>query len=265
MCGRGVKAELKKIKKAVNLMLTLFPFEAAFYEKHHVSVRYVGHPMAENIPMQPDVLAARAALNIAPEAKVVALLPGSRRQEIKFMGPVYLQAAKILFQKNPQLVFVTTQTNQTRFDEFYKLYQTLAPELPLMFTLRRGSDVIAAADAVVVTSGTATLEVMLYKKPMVIAYRMSRITHWLAKRLVKSKFVGLPNLIADKPLVPELIQEQATPVNIANHIENYLNHPALVTALQAEFTVLHQQLKMASQAMMVEAVKQVSGNKPIQT
>ncbi len=259
------QGRIKKIKKAVNLMLTLFPFEAAFYEKHHVPVRYVGHPMAENIPMQPDVLAARAALNIATEAKVVALLPGSRRQEIKFMGPVYLQAAKILFQKNPQLVFVTTQTNQTRFDEFYKLYQTLAPELPLMFTLRRGSDVIAAADAVVVTSGTATLEVMLYKKPMVIAYRMSRITHWLAKRLVKSKFVGLPNLIADKPLVPELIQEQAIPVNIANHIENYLNHPALVTALQAEFTVLHQQLKMASQAMMVEAVKQVSGNKPIQT
>ncbi len=259
------QGRIKKIKKAVNLMLTLFPFEAAFYEKHHVPVRYVGHPLAENIPLQPDVQAARAALTISPTAQVIALLPGSRRQEIKMMGTVYLQAAKLLFQKNPNLVFVTAQANEARYREFYDLAKTIAPELPLMFTLRRASDVISAADAVVVTSGTATLEVMLHKKPMVIAYRMSRFTHWLAKRLVKTKFIGLPNLIADRALVPELIQEKASPENIANHLENYLNNPAFVQTLQTEFTALHQQLKMASQEMMVEAVKQVSDNKPVQT
>lgn len=258
------QGRVRKIKKAVNLMLTLFPFEAAFYEKHHVPVRYVGHPLAETIPLQPDVQAARRALNIASDVKVVALLPGSRRQEIKFMGPVYLQAAKLLFQKNPKVVFVTPQANEARYQEFSKLHQAIAPELPLVFTLRRANEVITAADAVVVTSGTATLEVMLHKKPMVIAYRMSRITHWLAKRLVKSKFVGLPNLIADRALVPELIQEKATPENIANHIESYLNDAALVKSLQVEFTRLHQSLKMASQTIMIEAVKQVSDNKLIQ-
>lgn len=258
------QGRVRKIKKAVNLMLTLFPFEAAFYEKHHVPVRYVGHPMAETIPLEPDVQAARAALNISPTAKVIALLPGSRRQEIKWMGPVYLQAAKLLFERNSQLVFVTTQANEARYDEFYQLYQTLAPELPLHFTLRRSSEVMAAADVVVVTSGTATLEVMLYKKPMVIAYRMSRITHWLAKRLVKSTFIGLPNLIAGKALVPEFIQEKATPEHIASQLAYYLNHPDCVNQLKVEFTALHQQLKMASQAVMIEAVKQVSDNKPIQ-
>jgi lipid-A-disaccharide synthase len=123
---------------------------------------------------------------------------------------------------------------------------------------------MAAADAVVVTSGTATLEVMLYKKPMVIAYRMSRITHWLAKRLVKSTFIGLPNLIAGKASVPEFIQEKATPENIASQLAYYLNHSDFVNQLKVEFTALHQQLKMASQAVMIEAVKQVSDNKPIQ-
>lgn len=235
-----------KIAKAVDMMLTLLPFEAKFYEQHNVPVRYVGHPLAEQIPLQPDVTAARRSLCLDENATYIALLPGSRRQEIRYMAEPFLLAAKLAWQQRPELRFITAHVNEQRYQEFYECYQRIAPELPLQFFTRRSADVMTAANIVVVTSGTATLETMLYKKPMVIAYRMSKFTFFLAKLLVKTPFAGLPNLLANKLLVPELIQDAVTPEAIAGFINDYLDHPEKVAALQQVFTDLHQSLRAES-------------------
>lgn len=248
------QGRIKKIKKAVNMMLTLFPFEAAFYQAHQVPVCYVGHPLAENFPLVNDTNAAKLALGYAETETLVALLPGSRAQEIKHMAEPYLLAAKAAWLVKPQLKFVTACVNEARMKAFHEIYQRVCPELPLQFFIQRSHEVMAAADVVVVTSGTATLEVMLHKKPMIIAYRMSRMTHWLAKRLVKIKHMGLPNLLADERLVPELLQEQVTPEAISRHLIAFLDHPEKGIAMQNRFTDLHQRLRMHSSEAMTEAI-----------
>ncbi len=243
-----------KIAKAVDLMLTLLPFEAKFYEQHQVPVRYVGHPLADQIPLQPDKIDARRALCISEDAEYVALLPGSRRQEIRYLAEPFLRAAHLLWQQKPHLRFLTSHVNEQRYQEFYEHYKRLTPDLPLQFFTRRSHDVMAASDAVIVTSGTATLETMLYKKPMVIAYRMSRFTHQLAKLLVKTPFAGLPNLLANKLLVPELIQDAANPEAICNAVLEYLDHPEKVEALENTFTDMHNMLRGDSGNSLAEAV-----------
>jgi lipid-A-disaccharide synthase len=248
---------IHKIAKSVDLMLTLLPFEAKFYEQHQVPVRYVGHPLAEQIPLKTDPLAARRSLCIEEQAVYVALLPGSRRQEIRYMAEPLLLAAKLILQKNPNVRFLTSHVNEQRYQEFYDYYQKFAPDLPLHFFTRRSQDVMAAADVVVVTSGTATLETMLFKKPMIIAYRMSRFTYQLAKLLVKTPYAGLPNLLANTLLVPELIQDAAKPETIASLVLDYLAHPEKVALLQSKFTDLHQNLRASSACNLADAVLSV--------
>jgi len=248
---------VRKIAKAVDLMLTLLPFETAFYEKHHVPVQYVGHPLAEEIPLVPDKIAARRALCIDENATYVALLPGSRRQEITYMAEPFLRAAKIMWEKQPQLRFLTAHVNEKRYQEFYECYKQYAPDLPLAFFTRRSQDVMAAADAVVVTSGTATLETMLYKKPMLIAYRMPRLAYRIVRWLVKAPFAGLPNLLANEKIVPELFQEEVNPERIAEYMLDYLAHPEKVKALQIQFTALHQSLRAGTANDAASAVLRV--------
>jgi lipid-A-disaccharide synthase len=243
-----------KIAKAVDLMLTLLPFEAKFYEQHNVPVRYVGHPLADQIPLQPDKIAARRALCIDENATYVAILPGSRRQEIRYMAEPFLLAAQCAASERPNLRFLTAHVNEQRYQEFYECYKKYTPDLPLQFFTRRSQDVMAAADVVVVTSGTATLETMLYKKPMVIAYRMSRLTYQLAKFLVKTPFAGLPNLLANQLLVPELIQDAVKPEIISQHILDYLDHPEKVQSLQNKFTEIHKDLCADSASSISDAV-----------
>jgi len=243
-----------KIAKAVDLMLTLLPFEAKFYEQHCVPVRYVGHPLAEQIPLQPDKIAARRALCIDENATYVALLPGSRRQEIRYMAEPLLLAAKQAWKQKPHLRFLTSHVNEQRYQEFYECYKRFTPELPLEFFTRRSPDVMAAADVVIVTSGTATLETMLYKKPMIIAYRMSGFTYQIAKWLVKTPYIGLPNLLANELLVPELIQEAVTPQAITTHLLDYLDHPEKVQRIVNKFTELHKELRTDSARCISDAV-----------
>lgn len=248
---------IKKIAKAVDMMLTLLPFEAEFYQRHHVPVRYVGHPLAEQIAIEPDTRASRRALCLDEKATYVALLPGSRRQELRYLAEPMLKAALLAWQAKPNLRFITTHANKQRYQEFYAYYKQYAPDLPLEFFTRRSADVMAAADVVVVTSGTATLETMLYKKPMIIAYRMSGLTYQLAKLLVKTPYVGLPNLLANELVVPELIQEAANPEKIAHHVLDYLDHPEKVAAIKQRFTELHQQLKVDSARETVQAIAEL--------
>lgn len=245
---------IRKITKAVDLMLTLLPFETKFYEQHKVPVRYVGHPLADQIPLRPDKFAARRALCIDENATYVALLPGSRRQEIRFMAETFLLAAKQALQKKPHLRFLTAHVNELRYQEFYEYYKQFAPDLPLEFFTRRSQDVMAAADVVVVTSGTATLETMLFKKPMIIAYRMSRFTFQMAKLLVKTPYAGLPNLLSNELLVPELIQDNAKAETISQHIIDYLENPEKVESLQNKFIEIHRSLQFDSSRRASEAI-----------
>ncbi len=196
-----------KIREGCDLMLTLLPFEARFYEEQGVPVRFVGHPLADTIPLEADRQAARAELGL-PVGPLVALMPGSRGGEVGRLGALFLEAAERLQQLIPGVRFVLPCANQTRREQ---IEQMLAGrDLPLTLLDGQSHRALAACDAVLIASGTATLEAMLYKRPMVVAYRLAPLTYWILKRMVKSPYVSLPNLLAQRMLVPELLQDAAT-------------------------------------------------------
>jgi lipid-A-disaccharide synthase len=248
------KKRIYKIAKATDLILTLFPFEADFYQQHHVAAKFVGHSFADVIPMQPDKAAARRALNLDPHATYIALLPGSRQQELHYLGELFLETAKLCLQQQPQIKFITSAANTQRDQQFQTLAKQVVPTLPLNFSVGRMHEVLAAADMVLVTSGTATLETMLFKRPMVIAYRMANLTYQIARHLVKVPFVGLPNLLAQEKIVPEFIQGAATPQNFAAALLNYLQHPQQVLDLEKRFAAIHQQLRCDASQTAARAV-----------
>ena len=226
---------LRKIARSTDLMLTLFPFEAAFYEAHHVPVRFVGHPLAEMIPDVADPHAARVALGLPAHGKIVALLPGSRMSEVNALGVTFIQAAQWCAQQRPDVHFVAPLATPATRELFGQLVKTHAPMLPLTIIAGRSREVMAAADVVLLASGTATLEALLLKRPMVVAYRLARLTYWLAKWLVKVPYVSLPNLLAGKGIVEEYIQDAATPENLGMAVLQLLEQPQSVLALQEIF------------------------------
>ena len=248
---------LKKIVKAVDLMLCLFPFEKGFYEKHDIPVQFVGHPSADEIPFSIDSLAARKTLGLPESAAIIAILPGSRRNEINYLGELFLKAAQRCYQQNPKLVFVVAMVNQEREQQFLQLAKQITPDLPLQLVRGQSRQVMAAANVVLLASGTATLEAMLLKKPMVVAYRMSKLSYWMAKLLIKVDYIALPNLLAKKLLVPEFIQEKANVDNLSQALLYYLNNPDIVSKLEKEFLVLHQQLRCYASKQAVDAVLKI--------
>lgn len=251
------KKRIHKIAKAVDLVLTLFPFEAAFYEQHNVPSCFVGHPLADIIPLTSDQAAAKKSLGLEPEETYIALLPGSRRNELKYLAELFLNTAKICLQHKPNVKFITSAANTERNKEFQAMCQQIAPGLPIQFFESRTHEVMAAADVVLVTSGTATLETMLFKRPMVIAYRMANLTYQIARHLVKIPYIGLPNLLANEALVPEFIQDAAQPEMLAEELLAFLNLPEKTRALQEKFTQIHQQLRCDANQRAAEAVLQL--------
>lgn len=245
---------IHKIAKATNLVLTLFPFEADFYQKHQVPSCFVGHPLADVIPLKPDKIKARQTLGIATDETYIALLPGSRRSELKYMAEVFIKTAKQCLQKNPKIKFITSAANAARYKEFQEKCQQLAPELPIHFFIGKSHDVLAAADVVLVTSGTATLETMLFKRPMAIVFKTGSITFQIAKRLVKLQHIGLPNLLANQGLVPEFIQDAATPSVLSETLLDYLNHPEKTAILEQAFLEIHNQLRCDASLQAAKAV-----------
>jgi lipid-A-disaccharide synthase len=237
------KRRIHKIAKAVDMVLTLFPFEAAFYEQHNVRACFVGHPLADIIPLVPDAHVAKIELGLDPEKKYLAILPGSRRNEIRFLGETFIKTAQLCLREQPDLQFITSAANAQRNLEFRAECQRLAPELPIHFFEQRTHAVMAAAEVVLVTSGTATLETMLMKRPMVVAYKMGNLTYQIARHLVKLPYFSLPNLLAAEKLIPEFVQDQATPQQLASALLAYLAHPEKTAALQTIFTRIHQQLR----------------------
>ncbi len=235
---------IRKIARSVSRMLCLFPFEAALYQKHGVPVSYVGHPLADLIPLEPDRHAARERLNLEPDGLIFALLPGSRQSELKYLATPFIETARLLHVRYPQARFlVPLVTRETRIQFENALWAAGAQELPLTLLFGHAHDAMAAADAVLVASGTATLETALHQRPMVIAYRMSPWSWRLMRRMRLQPWVGLPNILAGRFVVPEFLQDEATPENLAQALGNLVADPALAARLEQVFSELHRQLR----------------------
>jgi len=243
-----------KIRQACDLMLTLFPFEAQFYAAHAVPVRFVGHPLADAIPLQADRAAAREALNLPADTPVVALLPGSRGGEVARLGSLFLDTAVRLRALRPGIRFVLPCASPERRAQLEQLL--VGRDLPLSLLDGRSHDALAACDAVLIASGTATLEALLYKRPMVVAYRVAPLTYRILKRLVKSPYISLPNLLAERLLVPELIQDAATPDALAQVLAPLLDGGAVQTE---GFDVIHRALRRDASVQAADAVLKLAG------
>jgi len=248
-----------KIARAVDLMLALFPFEAQFYRDHKVPVVCVGHPLAEMIPDKLDVAGIRAELGLDPNRPTVALLPGSRMGEVSRLGGVFLQAAAKLAAERPELQFVAPMASNKLAVHFSALIEQLAPDVDLTLIDGQSREVMGAADAIMLASGTATLEATLLRKPMVVAYRMAWLTWALLKLtgIIKAKRISLPNLLADADLVPELIQQDANPERLAKELSKALDDTVYREMLQAQFETIHHDLRKDASEQAAQAVLKV--------
>ncbi|MGV8917560.1 MAG: lipid-A-disaccharide synthase [Pseudomonas sp.] len=247
-----------KIREGCDLMLTLLPFEARFYEEKGVPVRFVGHPLADTIPLESDRAAARAETGLG-EGPVVALMPGSRGGEVGRLGGLFFDTAERLLVMCPGLQFVLPCASPERRAQVELLLQ--GRDLPVKLLDGQSHLALAACDAVLIASGTATLEALLYKRPMVVAYRLAPITYWILKRLVKSPYVSLPNLLAQRLLVPELLQDAATPESLANTLLPLLDGGEAQTA---GFDEIHRTLRRDASNQAADAVLGLLGQSPSQ-
>lgn len=238
-----------KIKDACDLMLALFPFEARFYEEHAVPVRFVGHPLANTIPLEADRTGARERLGLPEGGSVVALLPGSRGGEVGKLGALFLDTAQRLLQDRPGLRFVLPCASPERRVQIEEMLA--GRDLPVQLLDGASHEALAACDAVLIASGTATLEALLYKRPMVVAYKVAPMTYRILKRLVKSPYISLPNLLAGRLLVPELIQNAATPEALAGTLLPLLDDGSVQTE---SFDAIHRALRQDASAQAAEAV-----------
>lgn len=248
------QGRVKGIARSVDLMLTLFPFEAAFYRDSGIPVRFVGHPLADAIQADPDRTAARARLGMEGAGRVLALLPGSRGSEIDRLAPAFLAAATTLCKRHPDLRCVLPAANpkaRARLDELTRGF-----DLPLTIVDGESQTAMAAADVVMIASGTATLETLLVQRPMVVAYATNALTAWLLldAGLLKSPHVSLPNLLTDDPAVPELLQGAATADMLTGAAHLLLTQPAYAQAQTRQFAAVHEQLARNADAEAADAV-----------
>jgi lipid-A-disaccharide synthase len=251
------QGRIKWIARAVSTVLCLLPFEKAFYDRHGVPAVFVGHPLADALPLENDTGAARAALGVEADARYVALLPGSRGGEIRYVAPSLFAAAVQMQAEDPTLRFLIPAVNAQRRREIEGVLAQTGLRAQLFDDSRGagvGRDVMAASDVVLLASGTATLEALLLKKPMVVAYRLHWLTYLLARLLVRIPYVSLPNLLAGKALVPELIQHAATPGNIAVAAFKWLRDAEYRREHINQFYALHLQLRQDADVTAASAV-----------
>lgn len=244
-----------KIRDACDLMLTLFPFEARFYEEHQVPVRFVGHPLADTIPLEADRAEARHALSLPHDQPVVALLPGSRGGEVARLGELFLDAAESLRAMRPGIEFVLPCASAERREQLE--HMLVSRDLSLTLLDGRSHEALAACDAVLIASGTATLEALLYKRPMVVAYKVAPMTYRILKRLVTSAYISLPNLLAQRLLVPEMIQDAATPEALAEALSPLIDGGQIQTE---GFDVIHRSLRRSASEQAADAVLTLVGH-----
>ena len=247
-----------KIAKATHQVLAFLPFEKAFYDRFNVPCRFIGHTMADAIPLKPNREEACQLLNLDPTQRYVAILVGSRGSEVEFLSEPFLQTAQLLYQRYPDVKFLVPLINQKRRQQFEQIKQHVAPELDMILLDGNARAAMITAEATLLASGTAALEAMLCKSPMVVGYRMKPFTYFLAKRLVKTKYVSLPNLLADEMLVPELIQEDCNPTKLAEKLSLYLSEDKSAVqnrhVLLQRFAELHQRIQCNADQQAAQAV-----------
>jgi len=241
-----------KIAKATDMVLSLLPFEKAFYDKHQVPCTFVGHPLADDIPMVSDKKQARAELDLPLENKILALMPGSRGGELSRLLEPFFQSAEQLQQEDENLLLVAPMVSEKRAAQFNTLKSELAPNLKIQIVIDKTQAVMAASDCLLTASGTVTLEAALIKRPMVICYKFNTLTYLLAKWLVKLKWFSLPNLLADETLVPELLQDEVCPQQIIPLVKERLYQDQ--SQLNDSFENIHQQLKCNASKQAAKAV-----------
>jgi lipid-A-disaccharide synthase len=235
----------RTIGEAVDLILCLFPFEPDFYREYGVRAAFVGHPLADQVPMEVDQRAARAELGIAPDARVLAILPGSRRGEVEHLADSFAGAAELLAARYPGLVCIAPMVTPALRELFAARCAALAPRAAVRMLDGQARRALVAADVALVASGTATLETALCKRPMVVAYRLGAFSAFLLRQLglVKVRHISQPNLLAGSELVPEFVQEQASPGNLADAVADWLDHPEKVDVVRREFAKIHETLR----------------------
>jgi len=249
------RGRMGKIRRAVNHVLALFPFETELYEKAGVPVTFVGHPLADVLPMEPDPQAARLELRLPADKLVIALLPGSRQSELDYMADLFVKTALEIQRQIEQVHFlVPVISRETRWKFEEAIRRNDAHELPLNILFGHAHLAMEAADGVIVASGTATLEAALLKRPMVITYRMSPLSWQILRHMNYLKHVGLPNILVGHTVVPELLQNQATPENLAETLLKMVHDKQAVTQIQEAFTGLHRQLRQNTSEKAARAV-----------
>jgi lipid-A-disaccharide synthase len=260
---------INRIREAVSHMLVLFPFELDIYHREGIAATYVGHPLADKIPLEPEKMVARKALGLSPEDMVIAILPGSRRSEIEWMAPRFLAAAEMLQARAQRLVFVVPMVNSARRTQFEAIAKSFnLPNLRIVDTQGQHSDLpvswqtMAACDIALVTSGTATLETALFKRPMVISYvlspMMKRLMAWKSGQSRPSlPWVGLPNVLSQSFVVPELLQDDATPENLANALWDIWEDGERRAQIEKQFFDIHRMLRCGTAARASAAILQV--------
>lgn len=252
------------IKQSIDLVLCLFPFEKAFYERYQVPAAFVGHPLASQLPLDNPLIVAKQQLGLDPARQYIALLPGSRRGEIERLGRLVLDAAQIIYQKYPKIEFLLPAINEARKVQIEEQLKNYPAEFKTQVKVleNTGTDskigrmVMNASDIVALASGTATLEAMLLHRPMVTFYKLNWLTYIIAKLLVKIPYYSLPNIIAGKKVIAELIQTDAIPQKLATEIENLMNREVAQTQVM-QHIAMHKRLLASNSENPVEAILKV--------
>lgn len=247
-----------KIGKATDLVLAFLPFEKAFYDKYQVPCRFIGHTMADAIALNPDKKVARKHLGIPENVSCLALLPGSRHAEVEMLSADFIKTAQLLKQQIPTLHIVVPLVNAKRRIQFEQIHQDIAPELDIQLLDGQAREAMTASDATLLASGTAALECMLTKCPMVVGYRMKPFTFWLAKRLVKTPYVSLPNLLAGREIIKELLQEECEPRALAEQLLPLLTDKEKAHQLKEIFLQLHSAIRCNADEQAANAVLELA-------
>lgn len=242
-----------KIKKSVDKVLCLFPFESDFYTKFDVDSQFVGHPLADKLPIDPDTQGARESLGLKSGGTYLCMMPGSRQSEIHKLTELFLETANNLVIRHPDVeVLIPVNNYQSR--DSIQLYAAKYPQLKIQYFIKKSHEVMAASNAILLASGTAALEALLLKKPMVVSYRVSALTYAIVKRLYKLPYVSLPNILAGRELVPELLQEEATTENLTVELSEYFRNTEKAQHLVQTYQFIHKQLKRNASELAAQAV-----------
>ncbi|MGQ0798818.1 MAG: lipid-A-disaccharide synthase [Pseudomarimonas sp.] len=244
-----------RIGASADRVLCLFPMEPAIYAAHGVDARFVGHPLADHFPLLPDRAAARGLFGIDEDAVVIAVLPGSRLGEIRRIGPAFIGAVDLLKMQQAALRFIAPMATAA----CRNAYTELGGDKHCQLVNGLARECMIAADVVLLASGTAALEGLFAKRPLVVAYKVSALTHWLVRTfgLLKTKLLSLPNALAGDMLVPEVLQDDCTPQRLAAEVRQWLDNPAAVAALQPRFLAIHESLRRGASTRAAEVIAEL--------